>query len=183
VILGLPCGDDQRALGGIATNFPGVVLFVLMPYQPRVVAQRANMQRQAQIGGGGGIVGLTVAQKAPLRCKSHAGHDNHDPSLVVFPESGRWCCFGAYNDGGDVFGFVMQVEGVPFPEAVRRLGGGQLSPPGATPPSPLKERGVEERVLTDAHYALLTTAVEVYHAALLSNPLALALRLQSRTGC
>jgi DNA primase len=29
-------------------------------------------------------------------------------------------------------------------------------------------------VLTDAHYALLTTAVEVYHAALLASPQALA---------
>jgi DNA primase len=35
-------------------------------------------------------------------------------------------------------------------------------------------KGVEERVLTEAHYALLTTAVEVYHAALLANPQALA---------
>jgi DNA primase len=73
-----------------------------------------------------------------------------------------------------VFDFVMQAEGVSFPEAVRRLGGGLLSPPTATPPPPLKEQGVEERVLTDAHFALLTTAVEVYHAALLANPRALA---------
>ena len=29
-------------------------------------------------------------------------------------------------------------------------------------------------MLSDAHYALLTTAVEVYHAALLANPTALA---------
>jgi DNA primase len=100
--------------------------------------------------------------------------DRRTPSLVVFPESGRWWCFGACNDGGDVFDFVMRAEGVPFPEALRRLGGGQLSPPRATPPPPMKEKGVEERVLTDAHYALLTTAVEVYHAALLSNPKALA---------
>ena len=103
-------------------------------------------------------------------------HEDHDPSLVIFPESGRWWCFGACNAGGDVFDFVMQAEGVSFPEAVRRLGGGHLSPPRATPPLPIKEKGkgIEQRVLSDAHYALLTTAVEVYHAALLANPKALA---------
>jgi len=42
----------------------------------------------------------------------------------------------------------LQAEGVPFPEAGRRLGGGQLSPPRATPPPPLKERNIEERALT-----------------------------------
>jgi len=102
--------------------------------------------------------------------------DRRTPSLVIFPESGRWWCFGACNAGGDVFDFVMQAEGVSFPEAVRRLGGGHLSPPRATPPPPIreKEKGIEQRVLCDAHYALLTTAVEVYHAALLANPKALA---------
>jgi DNA primase len=100
--------------------------------------------------------------------------DRRTPSLVVFPESGRWWCFGACNDGGDVFDFVMRSENVAFPQAVRRLGGGTLSPPRAAPPPPLKGEGVEQRVLDDAHYALLTTAVEVYHAALLANPHALA---------
>jgi len=126
----------------------------------------------------GRYVGLRRAGRRYVgRCPFH---DDHDPSLVVFPDSGRWWCFGACNDGGDVFDFVMRAEGVPFPEAVRRLGGGHLSPPRATPPPPLKKRDVEERVLTGrttlvrAHYALLTTAVEVYHAALLSNPRALA---------
>jgi len=102
-------------------------------------------------------------------------HEDHDPSLVIFPESGRWWCFGACNAGGDVFDFVMQAEGISFPEAVRRLGGGHLSPPRATPPPPIKgEKDVEQRVLSDAHYALLTTAVAVYYAALLANPKALA---------
>lgn len=31
-----------------------------------------------------------------------------------------------------------------------------------------EERGVKPRILSDAHYVLLITAVEVYHAALLT---------------
>ena len=99
-------------------------------------------------------------------------HDDRRPSLVVFPESARWWCFGACNAGGDVFDFVMKAEGVSFPEAVRRLDGGRLTPRRFPPPPPIK--GGEQRVLSEAHYALLDTAVEVYHAALLANPRALA---------
>ena len=100
--------------------------------------------------------------------------DRRTPSLVVFPESGHWWCFRAYNGEGDVFDFAIRAEGVLFLEAVRRLGGGRLSPPRATPSPPIKEREIQKRVLTDAHYAPLTTAVEGYHAASLANPQALA---------
>jgi DNA primase len=102
--------------------------------------------------------------------------DRRTPSLIIYPESGRWWCFGACNGGGDVFDFVMQAEGISFSEAVRRLGGGHLSPPRATSPPPIRdsEKGIEPLVLSDAHYGLLTAAVDVYHAALLANPQALA---------
>lgn len=43
------------------------------------------------------------------------------PAFVVFPESGTWRCFGACNEGGDVFRFVMKREGLDFPEALRKL--------------------------------------------------------------
>jgi DNA primase len=49
-------------------------------------------------------------------------HSNvHTPSFAVFPESGTWRCFGACNEGGDAFRFMMKKEGVDFPEALRRL--------------------------------------------------------------
>jgi len=102
-------------------------------------------------------------------------HDDRcTPSLVIFPESGRWWCFGACNAGGDVFDFVMQAEGISFPEAVRRLGDGRLAPRRFPSPPPIKKGDVKQPVLDEAHYALLTTAVEVYHAALLASPKALA---------
>lgn len=53
------------------------------------------------------------------------------PAFVVFPETGTWRCFGACNEGGDVFGFLMKKEGWDFPEALRYLAkraGVQLRP-------------------------------------------------------
>ena len=37
------------------------------------------------------------------------------------PDRGRWKCFGACDDGGDVFKFLMKAEGMTFPEAVENL--------------------------------------------------------------
>jgi DNA primase len=49
-------------------------------------------------------------------------HDNkHTPAFVVWPESGTWRCFGACNEGGDIFKFVMKREGIPFKEALQKL--------------------------------------------------------------
>lgn len=43
------------------------------------------------------------------------------PAFVIFPESGTWRCFGACNEGGDVFSFVMKKEGWDFREALQSL--------------------------------------------------------------
>ncbi|MGH2606829.1 MAG: DNA primase [Anaerolineales bacterium] len=52
-------------------------------------------------------------------CPFHA--NTRTPAFVVFPESGTWRCFGACNEGGDAFRFVMKREGLDFPEALRKL--------------------------------------------------------------
>jgi DNA primase len=73
-----------------------------------------------------------------------------------------------------VFDFVMKAEHVDFKEALHRLGGGLLSPAIAMPPKPVERTGESEyRQLSDAHFSLLTTAIEVYHASLMSNPIVL----------
>ncbi len=70
------------------------------------------------------LIGETV--KLRRSGKNYVGfcpfHPNtRTPAFVVFPESGTWRCFGACNDGGDVFKFVMKKEGWDFPEALRQL--------------------------------------------------------------
>ncbi len=69
-----------------------------------------------------------VAESVKLRKsgKNYSGfcpfHPNtRTPAFVVFPDTGTWRCFGACNEGGDVFSFVMKKEGWDFPEALEVL--------------------------------------------------------------
>ena len=48
-------------------------------------------------------------------------HQEKTPSFTVDPEKGRWHCFGACSEGGDVFKFIEKAEGLTFPEAAERL--------------------------------------------------------------
>ncbi len=47
-------------------------------------------------------------------------HNEKDPSFNVNPQRQIFKCFGC-GKGGDVFGFVMEIEGVSFPEAVKTV--------------------------------------------------------------
>jgi DNA primase len=71
------------------------------------------------------IVSETVKLKKSGRtyigfCPFHA--NSRTPSFVVWPETGTWKCFGACNDGGDVFTFVMKRDGLEFKEVLHELG-------------------------------------------------------------
>ena len=47
-------------------------------------------------------------------------HSEKTPSFTVSPEKQMYYCFGCQN-GGNVFRFLMEHEGLSFPEAVRKL--------------------------------------------------------------
>lgn len=47
-------------------------------------------------------------------------HNEKTPSFMVSEERGSWHCFGC-GKGGDIFSFVMELEGVGFREALERL--------------------------------------------------------------
>ena len=61
------------------------------------------------------IIGETV--KLRKSGKNYTGfcpfHPNkRTPAFAVFPDTGTWRCFGACNDGGDIFSFLMKKEGL-----------------------------------------------------------------------
>jgi DNA primase len=106
------------------------------------------------------VVGETVSlKKAGTTYKGLCPfHGEKTPSFVVTPHRETWHCFGC-GLGGDIFSFVMQRDGVAFPEALRTLA---------------NRAGVEidERTKReDAHKArlrqVLDSAIAFYHAVLM----------------
>ncbi|MFT4189529.1 MAG: DNA primase [Aeromicrobium sp.] len=101
-------------------------------------------------------------------------HDEKTPSFNVRPAQGFYHCFGC-GAGGDAFKFLMEIEGLPFAEAVERLAGKygvQLRyDETAGPTGPRRDPRQRQRLL-EAH----TAAGEFYANALASSPEAMTAR-------
>jgi DNA primase len=112
------------------------------------------------------LIGETV--KLRKSGKNYTGfcpfHPNtRTPAFAVFPDSGTWRCFGACNEGGDAFSFLMKKEGWDFAETFRYLAertGVELRP-----------RTPEEQAAEEAHERLrelLESAAAFYRHNLLN---------------
>jgi DNA primase len=88
-------------------------------------------------------------------------HREKTPSFIISPEKQIWHCFGC-GKGGDIFTFVMEMEGLSFVEALRLLAGKAGVELKKTDPAQSSKRN---RLLD-----LLKLSVRYYHKVLLDSP-------------
>ncbi len=93
-------------------------------------------------------------------------HRDRRPSLQVNPERQTWKCW-VCDVGGDVFNFIMQREGVNFPEAVRVLAERAGIALQAADPSKKPSGNFQDK---PALYRVMAWASRLYHQYLLTSP-------------
>jgi DNA primase len=108
------------------------------------------------------VVGETVTlKKAGTTYKGLCPfHGEKTPSFVVTPGRESWHCFGC-GLGGDIFSFVMQRDGVSFPDALKML--------AAKAGVEIDERTKREDARRARLRGVLDTAIAFYHAVLTSS--------------
>jgi DNA primase len=128
-----------------------------------------NHDTKEQIKGAVDIVDL-VGEYIPLRREGRGykglcpWHDDSKPSLHVNPDRQSFKCWVCVDAGGDVFDFLMKIEGISFREALQMLSeraGIPLATHSGRPAEPLDEK--------QALYAAVSWAEEQFHQCLLKS--------------
>ncbi len=101
-------------------------------------------------------------------------HTEKTPSFFVFPDSQRWHCFGC-GRGGDIYNFVMELDGLDFRTTLEELARQAGVPLRERTPQEIQAESEAERLR-----ALITEAVDYYHALLMTAPQAGAARAYLR---
>lgn len=94
-------------------------------------------------------------------------HNEKTPSFMVNRERGIWRCFGC-GEGGDALEFLMKIENIPFPEALKVL----AQRTGVT----LTRERQEVSTGKNRLYDLCLLAANYWHKVLLDSPRAAAVR-------
>jgi DNA primase len=98
-------------------------------------------------------------------------HPEKTPSFTVNPERGIYKCFGC-GEGGDIFDFVMKIEGLTFPEAIRLLADKANIPIPEFKAMPGEQKGPGKARL----FALNEFAATLWHRILMEHPKAVHAR-------
>lgn len=91
-------------------------------------------------------------------------HNEKTGSFIVSPERQIWHCFGGCQEGGDIFKFLMKIENLEFPEAIKTLA--KRAGVTLTSYQPSKNTEIKERI-----YAANQLASEFYNYILSKHPL------------
>jgi DNA primase len=111
-----------------------------------------------------GLVLLRSGSKLTASCPFH---EDENPSLVVYPETRSFYCFGC-GASGDVIDFVRRTQGLGFRAALERLNNGTDGADGpvlAAPNPPRDGLSLDDRMI-------LTAASAIYHETLMRTPAA-----------
>lgn len=104
-------------------------------------------------------------------------HSEKSPSFGVSPDKQLFHCFGC-GTGGDLFGYVMRIEGLEFPAAVRHVAaavGVELPEDRPTSPADRKREAHRESL-----YSANAVAQEIFREALEEAPDAMEYLVQTR---
>lgn len=93
-------------------------------------------------------------------------HEETDDSFAVFTSSQRYKCFGC-GKSGDAFNFLMEIQGIDFPTAVKSLADrvGIIIEEQKSTEIQKQDRSKKHRI-----YQALTSAMEFYHDILRQHP-------------